>query len=316
MSAVSIRRACAVLVALAAIALIPVAAAGARPAPSPAPTYLALGDSLAYGYHQALFYSELPSVDPSTFDHGYVDDFGGLLRLFQPGLKIVNDGCPGETSDTMINGSGVTGYCAGGPTGTPFPYVWLHHPYTASSQLADALQILHTTPGVDTITLDIGANDLLQFLHATCGFPAGFSCSPTQIGAEIAHIGQNTASILGQLRAAAGPRARIVLMGLYNAYPAILPPPGGDTVVSALNATFKQVAASVPNTGFADPEPVFNPSTVTGGPETQDVPAICLLTAMCPGGTYSPSSPSADIHPTNLGYGVLGALVGLAYVRR
>ncbi len=130
----------AALAALGALAFAP--AAGANNAGG---TYLALGDSLAYGYHQAQFNNELKEkgyVEPATFNDGYVDDFGAALKLFNPKLQIINDGCPGETTDTMIKGSGVPGpnYCAGGPTGGPFPKVFLHHPY-AGTQLADALAI-------------------------------------------------------------------------------------------------------------------------------------------------------------------------------
>src|SRR5262245_29615459 len=86
-------------------------------------TYLALGDSLAYGYHQAQFQEELKEkgfVEAKNFDDGYVDDFGAALKLVNPKLQIVNDGCPGETTETMIKGSGVgPGFCAGGPTGSP-----------------------------------------------------------------------------------------------------------------------------------------------------------------------------------------------------
>lgn len=298
---------------LAALLMLAVPVAAQAHTPRSGGTYLALGDSLAYGYHQALFQSEEPNVDPSTFDHGYVNDFGYVLGLFHPGLQIVNDGCPGGTTDSLINGSGVPGFCGpGGPLGSFFPYVWLHHPYNAPSQLQDALQVLHSTPDVQAITLDIGANDLLHFLRGTCGFPTSYTCTTAQIEGEIAHVAQNTGLILSQLRAAA-PNTRIVLLGLYNPYPAVLPAPGGDTLLKGLNQAFASVAASVPNTGFANPEPFFNPASVTGGSETQDVPVICTLTGMCPGGTYSPTSPQADIHPTDLGYAVLGGLVALAY---
>ena len=114
----------AVVVAFAALVLAP--AAGAL---GPGKTYLALGDSLAYGYHQAQFQNELKEkgfVEAANFNDGYVDDFAKALKLFDPRLKVVNDGCPGETTETMIKGSGVGGaYCAGGPTGTPFPKAFL-----------------------------------------------------------------------------------------------------------------------------------------------------------------------------------------------
>ncbi|HTD09247.1 MAG TPA: GDSL-type esterase/lipase family protein [Solirubrobacteraceae bacterium] len=279
-------------------------------------TYLALGDSLAYGYHAAQFKTELESkgyVEPETFDEGYVNDFGAALKLVNPKLKLIDDGCPGETSETFIKGSGIPGYCAGGPTGTPFPYAFLHHSYSAhTSQLADALAILKETPNVSPITLDIGANDVLQFLASKCGFPATFTCSPAEIEAEFGHIAANVYSILTQLHGAA-PKAQIVLIGLYNPYPTVLPAPGGDKTTAALNTALASVAASVPDTSFANPEPPFNPSILTGGAETTDLPTICAFTAMCPGGTFNPTSPNADIHPTTLGYGVMAGVLGVDF---
>ncbi|MGD1057538.1 MAG: SGNH/GDSL hydrolase family protein [Solirubrobacteraceae bacterium] len=275
-------------------------------------TYLALGDSLAYGYHAAQFKSELESkgyVEPETFDEGYVNDFAAALKIVNPKLKLIDDGCPGETTETLINGSGIPGYCAGGPTGTPFPYAFLHHSYSPyTSQLADALAILKENPNVSPITLDIGANDVLQFLGSKCGFPATFTCTPAQIETEFGHIAANVYSILSQLHAAA-PKAQIVLIGLYNPYPTVLPAPGGDKTTAALNTALAGVAAAVPDTSFANPEPPFNPSILTGAPETTDLLTICAFTAMCPGGTFNPTSPNADIHPTTLGYGVMAGVV-------
>jgi lysophospholipase L1-like esterase len=297
--------------ALAAFAFTPVAGAAVV-----GNTYLALGDSLAYGYHAAQFKSELESkgfVEPATFNDGYVDDFGAVLKLAHPKLQIVNDGCPGETTDTFISGSGIAGFCAGGPTGTPFPYAFLHHSYSpATSQLANALAILKANPNVSPITLDIGANDVLQFLASKCGFPATFTCTPTQVEAEFGHIAGNAFSILSQLHAAA-PKAQLVLIGLYNPYPTVLPAPGGDATTAALNNALAGVAAAVPRASFANPEPPFNPSIVTGSPETVDLPTICAFTAMCPGGTFNPASPNADIHPTKLGYGVMAGVVGVDF---
>jgi lysophospholipase L1-like esterase len=277
-------------------------------------TYLALGDSYAYGYHAAQFKEELKAkgfVEPATFNDGYVDDFGAALKFANPKLQIINDGCPGETTDTMIKGSGVPvppGFCAGGPTGTPFPYPFLHHPYTTGptgSQLTDALAILKANPNVSPITLDIGGNDVLQ----ACGPPK--ICTEAQIAALLGHIATNVGSILGQLRAAA-PHAQIVLLGYFNAFPTVLPPPGGDKAIAAVNATLASVAAAVPGTSFGNPLPLFNPSVITGGPEAQDIPTICAFTAMCPGGTFNPLT--GDLHPNKLGYGVLAGVVGVTFL--
>ncbi len=300
----------AVLAGLAALALAP--AAGATGIGN---TYLALGDSLAYGYHAAQFNQELKEkgfVEAANFDDGYVDDFGATLKLLNPKLAIVNDGCPGETTETFIKGSGVGGaYCAGGPTGTPFPKAFLHHPYPGT-QLEDALAVAKE-PGVGTITLDIGANDILQFLGATCGFPAKFTCTEEQVAAEIGHVVTNIGSILGQLRAA-DPAAKIVFVSQYNPYPTVLSPEGrGDATVEALNTAIKGVAATF-GVKFANTARVINFSGTHGGPEAGDIPTVCALTAMCPGGTFNPASPEADIHPTKAGYAAMAAVTAVAYL--
>jgi lysophospholipase L1-like esterase len=277
-------------------------------------TYLALGDSLAYGFHAKEFKEELAlgKVNPETFDQGYVNDFYNLLTLFNPSIKLINDGCPGETTETMIHGSGVPGFCAGGPHGTPFPYAYLHHPYEAASQLEDALKILQKDPDVSPITLDIGANDALQFLAAECGFPKTDSCSEGQLQGEIQKIGENTAFILSQLRHAA-PHATIIMVGLYNPFPEV-PSEGSDRLTAALNIAFEKAVQAVPGVSFANPMPLFNPSLFLGLPESFDIPVICAFTAMCPGGTYNPASPEADIHPTNLGYEVMAGVVAFDFL--
>jgi lysophospholipase L1-like esterase len=300
----------AALAAFGALALAP--AAGATGVGN---TYLALGDSLAYGYHQAQFQEELKEkgyVEAANFDDGYVDDFGAALKLLNPSLQIVNDGCPGETTETMIEGSGVgPEYCAGGPTGSPFPKAFLHHSYPGT-QLEDALAIAKE-PGVGTITLDIGANDVLQFLGHTCGFPATFTCTQEQIEAEIGHVAANVGYILAQLRAAA-PKAKIVFVSQYNPYPTVLKPEGtGDATVEALNGALKTVASSY-GVKFANTARVINFSGTHGGPEAGDIPTVCAFTAMCPGGEFNPASPEADIHPTKLGYAAMAGVVGAAYL--
>ncbi len=302
---------------VAACAVCALAFAPAAGAVTVGNTYLALGDSLAYGFHEAQFNSELAAgdVNPATFNQGYVDDFGALVHVLNRHAQTINDGCPGETTDTFINGSGlpVPGFCAGGPHGTPFPYAYLHHAYSGSSQLADALSILAANQNVSPITLDIGANDVLQFLESTCGFPATDTCSNGQVAGEYGHIVNNLGIILNELHAAA-PKAEIVVLGLYNPYPTVLPAPGGDVATAELNAAMAAVTKSVPGASFANPEPAFNPAGLAGKPETGDIPTVCAFTGMCPGGTYSPGSPNADIHPTTLGYGVLAGFIAADFL--
>ena len=86
----------------------------------------------------------------------------------------------------------------------------------------------------------------------------------------------------------------------------------GDSATKQFNGLLKQVATAH-GAKFANPLPVFNPSSnFPGASETLDIPVICKLTGMCPGGTYNPAT--GDIHPTDLGYGVYGGLVWGAWL--
>src|SRR3954447_2862504 len=104
--------------------------------------YLALGDSIGYGYQGAKFASfagaggdcngttgvpanlASPGLCANHFNTGYVDNFASWVQTHFPsaGLSFRNESCPGETSTSLISGhnpsgSGV-GFCgpnAGGP---------------------------------------------------------------------------------------------------------------------------------------------------------------------------------------------------------
>jgi len=121
---------------------------------------------------------------------------------------------------------------------------------------------------VNPITLNIGSNDVLQFLASKCGFPATDTCAEAQVLAEYEHITSNVSGILTQVRAAA-PKAQIVLIGAYNFYPTVVP--GGDKLTAFFASLPAKAAAEVPNTSFANNLPVFNPSGTFGGPESGDI---------------------------------------------
>jgi lysophospholipase L1-like esterase len=267
------------LVALLTLAFVPPAGAT-----RPHKTYLALGDSLAFGYSQAKFNSLFPAEPASAYNTGYVDDFGHVLRLFQPGVQTVNDGCPGETTDSFIAGP-----CT---YGLRFP---LHHPYSGA-QLADALSYLGAHPNaVSPITIDIGANDALGVTEGLCKLEA--KCVAENAPTLFAHVAGNLGVILSQLRAAA-PHARMIVLGLYNPFGESIA--GADALTAKLNEVEASVAATV-GARFANPLPFFNP------PGALEQPTLCTLTNIC--------TPLHDIHPTDLGYAVLGGLVLGQYLR-
>jgi lysophospholipase L1-like esterase len=248
-------------------------------------SYLALGDSLAFGYSEAKFGELKPEENPADYDTGYVDDFAKLLKIGDPGLQVINDGCPGETTESFIKG----------PCEYQLAYR-LHHPYAGgptSSQLSDALAYLQSNPNTNPITLDIGANDALGVIEHTCDKKV--ECVIKEAPALFAHIAANLGLILTDLRGA-DPHATIIVLGLYNPFGEKLP--GGDALTAQLNEVMSKVASAV-GARFADPLPVFNPSGAL------EEPTICLLTNMC--------KMPEDIHPTDLGYAVLAGLIAQQY---
>jgi len=107
--------------------------------------YLALGDSIAYGLQP----NKVKAAPPSAFDTGYVDVFAARLRKLAPKIRVVNYGCPGESTVTFARGG-----CAG-----LADVKALHDPYRGS-QLDAALSFLRAHPGqVSPVTLTLFGND-------------------------------------------------------------------------------------------------------------------------------------------------------------
>ena len=94
------------LVVAVGLVLPAVAAVASSTAPRPvyqAPQsyYLALGDSITYGFQPT---KANPGLRPSAFETGYVDVFAARLRKLSPKIQVVNYGCPGESSVTFTQG--------------------------------------------------------------------------------------------------------------------------------------------------------------------------------------------------------------------
>jgi lysophospholipase L1-like esterase len=259
------------------------AAAASEKFNPPKQYYLALGDSLAFGFEQAKFVGELQTgtYNPATFNTGYVDDFAEMLRTVDPGITTVNYGCPGETTLSFI-----TGPCAYQALGTPtlgIPPLPLHSGYSGSQQSA-ALAFLQAHPGqVGTITLDDGANDITPCI----GQPA--SCA----AAALQQIGTDLDGSLGALRAAA-PESEIIVMQYYN--PFYVVDPTSDSQNAVLNDVIATMAAKHrARLANAFPAINHNPNFAT------EFLSVCGLTGMCF------PAPGGDVHANDLGYSAIAA---------
>jgi lysophospholipase L1-like esterase len=232
--------------------------------------YLALGDSLAFGFQFDIFNHHFPSVPPELF-HGYVDDFSQMLQRIRPGIRTTNYGCVGETTNTFIHGGCL--YTAQG--------FQLHNSYSGS-QLDAAITFLRAHPGqVSPITFNLGGNDL-NALATLCG--ADFSCYQIQGPVFLNQIAANLNQILFALRAAA-PETEIITFTNYSV--AFLIDPRFLELTNAFNAVVKTTAAAY-RVRVADVFTAFN-----GPPQPG---TICSLTSVCTSG---------DSHPTDAGYRVI-----------
>lgn len=179
-SAVSLRRLGGCLFFALALVISAVFASSASAKVTVTHTDLALGDSLAFGYSQELYNNGIATGDPAKgFELGYDNYYFNGSKAKAAGDQLINDGCPGETTDSFI-GNGTIGKALD-PEHNEAPCAYqeawnayhipgvggpLHNPYVGESQLEDALGVIKGesekgTP-VTTITMDIGANDELH----------------------------------------------------------------------------------------------------------------------------------------------------------
>ena len=248
-----------------------VGAAAAAPVPPPAQPgyYLSLGDSLAFGYQPDLVAAG--DFNPADY-RGYAEDFAAM----RPALTLVNYGCPGETTTTMING------------GCPWPFA-LHDPHPGS-QLTAAAAFLQSHPGqVKLISVDIGSNDLLGLVDSCKNAADLMQCVGTGLPTTMGTMAANYGRLVGTLHALA-PNAKIVLFNFYN--PLALSIPGSDALAQGASTVVDQVAAAF-GASVADAFGAIN--HVAGSPSERAF--LCARTWECTSYT--------NIHPTDLGYQAL-----------
>lgn len=248
------------------------------------PTYLALGDSLAYGMQIGHLRQEMKSgtVDAASFDTGYVNRLAAILRHSTPNLHVVDLGCPGETTSSFIDGQ-----CAFATNGKPFGHkpLPMHVKYKGAQLLAGLKYLENQNDNIRLITVDIGINDL-RADELACGSASDFEkCLKGKWPVTAKKVAKNLSIILHNLRYAA-PHTKILVMTYYNWLG--LQHPRSDAQVRDLNAIITRSARSIGATTIHT-FPAFNESG-----------NLCKLSLIC--------GPTKDLHPTNAGYRLIAQL--------
>ncbi len=234
----------------------------------PKAIYLALGDSLAFGFQ--------PNND---FTHGYADDVFHDLQSHGV-TQYVNLACSGETTVTMIAG--------GCPTALVIPRKF---PYLGS-QLQAAVNFLSAHRGqVSPVTLDIGVNEFLETLTVN-----GFNCAVNTTGTQqiLAQVDFNLTHIIlpaltNAMRVNGQMSGDLFLLNYYDPFANQCP-----NFAPFLQEFNQHLAADA--AGFATLVDVFTPF----GGSTDPNPLICSYTWMCQNLIFA-----LGIHATTTGYQVM-----------
>jgi lysophospholipase L1-like esterase len=254
------------LVSAAVFLALPVTATGGtsqRPVyQAPQSYYLALGDSMAYGFQPT---KAKAVARPSAFNTGYVDVFAARLRKLSPKIQVVNYGCPGESAVTFSRGG-----CRGLADGFKL------HDAFRGSQLKAAQSFLRAHPGqVSPITVTLWGNDV----------PLPLSQNAKRAPSAIASFASRFTSILKQLRATA-PTAEIIVTGAWNLE--------ADRLAQT-KPLYRSLDAAIGRAASASGARVANMFAALNGPGNvkKQQARLCSLTFICSKG---------DPHPTDAGY--------------
>jgi lysophospholipase L1-like esterase len=270
------------LVAAAAVAVVAaflVTAGGGQG--DPGHPYLALGDSVSFGY-----------ITQAGFEYRNADNFIGFPSYVGDalGMTPTNAACPGETTAGFISSAGADNGCR--PYKAAFP---LHAGYSGT-QLQFATGFLDSHPNTKLVTILLGANDafLLQ---------GGCHNDPTCIGAGLpgllATISGNLDQILEAVHAAHF-HGKVVVLNYYSLDYADL---AGTAFTRALNGAIES-AAEANHAVVADEFSAFADAAAAAAGHTC---AAGLLNA-------SPQNQfSCDVHPSQSGQQLLARTVVAAY---
>jgi len=266
------------------LALVPVVPASAHSASDSHPNnnYLALGDSVPFGYNPLLV---TPGVKPNVFV-GYPQL---AANLFTPNLNVFNASCPGETSTSLITGN---------PSDDNGCQLYrefaLLHVWYQGSQFSYAKSYIASNPGTKFVSLMIGGNDLL-LLQDGCKAktpPVNFNaCIIQGLPSLLVTLRTNLTTIYAGLRAQ-GYHGDFVAVTYYSTN-------YRDPIVTGAIAAVDVVLAGVTKVFGGKVADGFGTFAKAAAPYGGDTCAAGLLIQLPSGG--------CDIHPSLAGANLLAS---------
>ncbi len=243
-------------------------------------TYLALGDSLAFGETDFMH-------NPSNGDRGYVSLFADTLRQLNGGVRpsVVNLAFDGETTSSFFTGAGNVF----GPNAS-----LMNTNYSVPAiQYTMMLNTLAATAGagnpIGYVTVSLGANDLYGLLSDPNFLNLPLDQQQTRVMAALSRVQSNYTNLLLEL-ASNLPAAKIWLVGYYNPF-AVFPAPMGELAAEAVQGLNSVIAGEAGAFGATYID-TYNPLL------HHETEYTYILT------NYQGFP---NVHPNDLGYSVIGA---------
>lgn len=267
----------AALVACAAAALL----VGGSATGSTGHPYLALGDSVSFGY-----------ITQAGFQYRNPDNFVGFpfyvgLAL---GTTVTNAACPGEATGGFISASGTDNGCRTYKANFP-----LHTAYSGT-QLSFATSFLGAHPNTRLVTLQLGANDAFVLEAHCANSPA---CIAAGLPTLLATIRSNLDTILRALDATRF-HGKVVVVDYYSLDYADAT---GTGLTQLLNSAITGAAAAN-GAIVADAFGAFRTAAAAAGGHT----CMAGLLNTTPG-----NQATCDVHPSQSGAQLLAQSVVEAY---
>jgi len=268
------------------IALVLLGAVPARAAQHEGEDFLALGDSVAFGY------------DPLARDFSNPESFIGypeaLAKLLE--VDVTNASCPGEASGGFISlGSPLDNGCRDFRFGTaqtpPFP---LHEKYK-TAQLDFAVKYLRHHRETRLVTIDLGGNDLFVLLRTCQNNP---TCVFNGLPQTLQTLGTNLGEIYRRMRVDAGYRGQIVALTYYALD---YTDTQGAQIIAAVNSVVEAVTIAAGGqvaSGFA----AFLAASAAAGAPGKPCAAGLLIRLPAP-------TLTCDVHPSPAGRDVLARAI-------
>jgi lysophospholipase L1-like esterase len=251
-------------------------------------TYLALGDSVAFGYVPPNAAPAPNYFDPHSFV-GYPEYLAQRLNE-----RVSNAACPGETTASLLVAGVQSNGCENSP-GSPVGYRTLYplHVQYQGTQMDYALHYLAVHHHTRLVTIDIGANDAFLCQETT----PDHCSSAAELAGVASEIAGNLRTIFHDLRDVAGYQGPIVVLTYYSLSYSNAAAIAGAQFLDSVLTNVTTANGGIVADGFAAFQ---GPSLAFGGD-----PCAAGLLIKLPDGT-------CNIHPSPAGQRLLAAAIAQA----